>query len=222
MNININNTPDSSPNGNTMSEWIHFERLPRNDLPLPRYESEKAAGMDFAACLSRPCKSIITSPHHRPEKKPFLINGSYRHYIPESDFPSDEYEKFDHSRLFLQPKEVIMVPLGFKSEFGDRYVLRIHIRSSVGLAGLMLANGTGIIDPDYRGELFAVVWNRTDHVLAISHGQRIAQGVLDNFTQAIIQEVNNVTNTPRGDGGFGSTGTIAGLNSNVIMEHPKP
>ena len=100
-----------------------------------------------------------------------------------------------------------MVPLGFRSAFGPAYVLNLHVRSSIGLKGLMIANGTGIVDPDYRGELFAALWNRTHNAITIKHGERIVQGVLLQFTMGIIRE-GLVDETQRGNGGFGSTDYI--------------
>jgi dUTP pyrophosphatase len=100
-----------------------------------------------------------------------------------------------------------MVPLGLKTEFGQSYVLMLHVRSSTGMRGLELANQTGIIDPDYRGELWAVVYNRNRETpIIVEHGDRLVQGVMLAFNQAIIEEAN-VCETDRGEGGFGSTGT---------------
>ena len=99
-----------------------------------------------------------------------------------------------------------MVSLGYKCEFGKAYVLMLHIRSSIGMMGLELANSTGIIDPDYRGELWAVIYNRNEKTpIQINHGDRLVQGVMLGFNQAIIEQ-GDVCDTSRGEGGFGSTG----------------
>lgn len=199
--------------GDTMSEWIKLERLPGNDLSTPKYETEQSAGFDFAACLTRPCKLVLPT-----EKIPFTVNdegdrttiSGIESWRPKTQPEADRLLGVPKNKplLIIEPQEVIMVPLGYKSEFGERYVLQIHVRSSVGVGGLMLANGTGIVDPDYRGELFAVLWNRSNTIIPIKHGQRIVQGVLIQFTWAIIDEVPKVHKTRRGEGGFGSTDQV--------------
>jgi len=200
-----------------MSEWIKFERLCGNDLPLPQYETKYSAGMDFAACLKRPCFEIGTS------KAAFIptMKGSVERYeLSEDEAKSWEttegylIEKEKHGlgllnpSIVIEPDEVIMASLGFKCEFDSKYLLNLHVRSSIGIKGFMLANGTGIVDPDYRGELFALMWNRTKSHIIISHGQRIVQGVLTKFSQSIIQQ-NTVSESIRGENGFGSTGENA-------------
>jgi dUTP pyrophosphatase len=162
-----------------MIEWLNLERLPGNDLPLPDYQTEHSAGIDFAACLTRQCKTSDR------QLRPLDVNA-----------------------LVFNPNETIMVPLGFKCEFDPTYVLQLHVRSSIGLAGFQLANGTGIVDPDYRGELFACLYNRTNEHLIIKHGQRIVQGILLTAMRLIVQE-SCVSNTQRGENGFGSTGEKA-------------
>jgi len=208
------------PKDENMSEWLQLRRLERNDLPLPKYETKHSAGIDFAACLTRPCKQIDSS----GQKRKFLtISGGMlgstppqslikqrshittgRHYYDTDQIPNiDQGEPFP---LIVQGQETIMIPLGYQCEFGKDFVLNLHVRSSVGLKGLILANATGIIDPDYRGDLFACLWNRTNLPLLIEHGQRIVQGVLLGFSQAHIQETKNLKESSRGSSGFGSTG----------------
>ena len=162
-----------------MSEWLILERLEGNDLPLPKFATDSSAGMDFAACLTRTAYRIEADGTKTP--------------IPGS------------SSIMLESHETVMIPLGFKCEFGEQYVLTLHVRSSVGLQGFLLANGTGIIDPDYRGDLFACMFNRTTHNLVIEHGQRIVQGILIAFNQPVISE-GTVGMTKRGEKGFGSSG----------------
>lgn len=204
-----------------MSEWINLERLPGNDLPIPKYETEMSAGIDFGACLKRPCILI-----GQAKSKTYFLPSEYalRQYyitrtVDEAAFEnahgllrqslqsSDNCEPNETKTpaVIVAPGEVIMIPLGWKSEFGTHCVMHLHVRSSVGLLGLTLANGTGIIDPDYRGELFAAVFNRSQYPVKIEHGDRVVQGVLLRFNQAVVQETT-VGQTIRGEGGFGSTG----------------
>lgn len=186
-----------------MTEWLKLERLERNNLPLPRYETEFSAGVDFAACLTRPCKHVPPGCKHKKAEPFVCLQQDYRQRIFGGDWQNIQQPKTP--RLLIMPRETVMIPLGFKSEFGKSFVLHIHVRSSMGLSGLILANGTAIIDPDYRGELFVPVYNRNQTVpIIIDHGQRIVQGVLLQFNQAVVVETI-VDITQRGDGGFGST-----------------
>jgi dUTP pyrophosphatase len=213
--------------GKTMTEWLKLERLLENDLPLPRYESEYSAGVDFSACLTRPCRFVPEGATFR-ESQPFVCCDPTQpgaHFVNQTTVTAPShltnkrlrvdpntkftYIKANTIRLVISPGETIMIPLGFKCEFGRAYVLMLHMRSSIGMRGLELANQTGIIDPDYRGELFAVVYNRNRTMpITIDHGDRIVQGVMLGFNQAIIDE-STVGETNRGEGGFGSTGVSA-------------
>jgi len=165
-----------------MSQWLILERLENNDLELPKYATDYAAGVDFAACLTRP-GFVYVDDHNDSVKFPMEAS----------------------TIIEFEPHQTRMIPLGFKCEFGERYVLTMHVRSSIGLKGFILANGTGIIDPDYRGELFACMFNKTNHKRTIKHGQRIVQGVLLKFERPVITE-REVGDTKRGEKGFGSSG----------------
>ena len=196
-----------------MSEWIKFERLIGNDLPTPEYKTAHSAGIDLAACLKRPCYTVFM-------KKREAFIPSMKGNIDRCTLDDDELTLWESEEgyqkekekyglitpsLIVAPDEVIMTSLGFKCEFDSKYLLNLHVRSSVGMQGFMLANNTGIVDPDYRGELFALMWNRTKEHITIKHGQRIVQGVLTKFSQHIIQECK-VNDSIRGENGFGSTG----------------
>lgn len=192
-----------------MTEWLRLKRLDRNDLPLPKYETEHSAGIDFSVCLTRPGKEVLAN----GTKRKFLAvdkggHGYSRHHFGEDEIPNiiTSPNGVEKLAVVIQPRETLMLPLGWTAEFGAAFVLKIHVRSSAGLNGLMLANGTGIVDPDYRGELFACLWNRTDNPITIKHGQRVVQGVMLAFNQAIVTEVDELSETGRGEGGFGSTG----------------
>lgn len=169
---------------NTMSQWIKFEEASSHGLPLPSYATEQSAAMDFSACLNKPLVEIVEGV--KTETIPFA-NGQY-------------------NRILLKPGVVTLVSLGYKSEFSKENVLKLYVRSSVGLKGIVLANGTGIIDSDYRGEIFAALLNTTQKPIMIQHGDRIVQGILQKYERAIIEK-GSINDTARGAGGFGSTGT---------------
>lgn len=105
--------------------------------------------------------------------------------------------------------EALMVHTGLAFEIPKGYHMKIYLRSSIGLkTKLRLANGTGIIDSDYRGEVMLLVENASRDVVIIPKGTRIAQGIIEKNIPVIFEEVKELSETKRGDGGFGSTGKI--------------
>ncbi len=201
-----------------MAQFLTLERLDNNILPTPRYGTTHSAGLDFAACLTRPC--ILVEPG-TGEKKKFWVspNNSGQAWVRHDHQPGEiPPEKHADLALLLNLGETILVPLGFKCSFDITCVMKMYVRSSVGLKGIVLGNGTGIIDPDYRGELFAALTYRVaDYTprtsVVIKHGERIVQGVLTHFSQGIVKE-GKVDETIRGEGGLGSTGQmVSGLDT---------
>lgn len=82
----------------------------------------------------------------------------------------------------------------------------LAIRSSLGSRGISLANGIGVIDSDYRGEVKVAVHNQSGEDILLSRGERVAQIIVVPFAQVSLHEVIAFGVTERGDGGFGSTG----------------
>lgn len=143
---------------------IQFKKLPHaEDLPLPSYESEYAAGMDIRAALEKP--------------------------------------------ITLQPGERQLIPSGLKMAMPQGYEAQMRPRSGLAYRnGITMLNTPGTIDADYRGELKMLAVNLGDEPFTINHGDRIAQMVIAPVIQANVNEVNNLSDTERGAGGFGSTG----------------
>jgi dUTP pyrophosphatase len=181
---------------------IVFERLLGNDLPLPKYQTNGSACFDISACLSRQLSECL----HNGRKKQFIYNiwaANLRKYV--EDPKEIIFVEPDMARLYLQPNETILIPTGFKVSFNPDLVLKLYIRSSIGINGLSLANQVGIIDSDYRGEVFLAIKNNSEIAQTINHGDRIAQAMLECIVKPeIIDDV--VDETARNDGGFGSTG----------------
>lgn len=110
--------------------------------------------------------------------------------------------------LLLQPGKRLLVPTGLRLAIPHGYELQIRPRS--GLAwkhGISVVNSPGTIDADYRGEIQVILINHGEETLTISPGMRIAQAVLAPVVQAKWKLVESLSETSRGDGGFGHTGT---------------
>ncbi len=112
-----------------------------------------------------------------------------------------------HSGVGLAPMERCIVPTGFRIEIPDGYEIQIRPRSGLALKhGITLPNTPGTIDSDYRGPLGVILINLGKDIYTIHHGDRIAQMVVAPVVQAGFSVIENLSDTGRGDGGFGSTG----------------
>ena len=106
----------------------------------------------------------------------------------------------------IEPWQRLLVPSGVAIELPHGYEAQVRARSGLSLKhGIMLANGIGTIDSDYRGEIGVILVNISDKKFTVTPGMRIAQMVICRFYQAELQEVDELNTTLRGDGGFGST-----------------
>jgi dUTP pyrophosphatase len=109
--------------------------------------------------------------------------------------------------LVLAPLARALVPTGFALEIPAGYEVQLRPRSGLALnAGLTLLNAPGTIDADYRGPVGVIVANLGSEPYTIHRGDRIAQMVVAPVIQALFREVNELSTTDRGTGGFGSTG----------------
>jgi len=110
--------------------------------------------------------------------------------------------------LVLQPGDAALVPSGLAIHIGDPNLCALVLpRSGLGHRhGIVLGNGTGLIDSDYQGPLMISVWNRGREAFRIEPGDRIAQLVLLPVVQATLQVVDTFGESARGEGGFGHTG----------------
>jgi len=110
--------------------------------------------------------------------------------------------------LTLQPGDAALIPSGLAIHIGDPGLCAVILpRSGLGHKhGIVLGNGTGLIDADYQGPLMISTWNRGQTSFTIEPGDRIAQLVLLPVVQAKLQVVETFTESARGSGGFGHTG----------------
>lgn len=117
------------------------------------------------------------------------------------------FDLYARETVEIQPASIGNVPLNNVIETPDGYFLLVAARSSTHKKGLLLANGIGIVDPDYSGdedELRAVYYNFTSKPVLVERGERIAQGTFVKIEKADWQETKEMGNKNRG--GFGTTG----------------
>lgn len=118
----------------------------------------------------------------------------------------DVYAHIDGKEI-INPGETKLIKTGIAMEVPVGYAALIYARS--GLAskkGLAPANKVGVVDSDYRGEIMVALHNHSNEVREIEDGERIAQIVITPYIKAVFEEVEELDETKRGEGGFGSTG----------------
>jgi len=109
--------------------------------------------------------------------------------------------------LVLKPLERKLIPTGLFIQLPDGFEAQIRPRSGLAInKGVTVLNSPGTIDADYRGEIKIILINLSQEDFVVNHGERIAQMVISSYKQVDWQEVNELDESERGDGGFGHTG----------------
>ena len=120
---------------------------------------------------------------------------------------ADLYALTGGERILFEPGETKMIHTGLAVEIPEGYVGLVYARSGIATKrGLAPANKVGVIDSDYRGEVMVSLHNHSSSVQEIADGERIAQLVIAPFLSAEFIECDELSDTVRGEGGFGSTG----------------
>ena len=135
-------------------------------------------------------------------------NATLPTYGSEFAAGADLYACIDEDTVIL-PGETKLIKTGLAIEVPLGYAAFIYARS--GLAskrGLAPANKVGVVDCDYRGEVMVALHNHSGAEQVVSKGERIAQMVIARYEQAEIEVVTELSETTRGEGGFGSTGKV--------------
>jgi len=140
------------------------------------------------------------------------INVIYsgKHALPQ--FETDQSAGMDlraniPSTIVLQPGERALVSTGISMALPEGYEAQIRPRSGLAYKfGVTVLNSPGTIDADYRGDIGVLLINHGKEAFAIEDGMRIAQLVVAKYSQFNWNEVEDLTITKRGSGGFGSTG----------------
>jgi len=132
--------------------------------------------------------------------------------LPLPSYQSDGSSGLDlcaavNKELTLQPGDIKLIPTGLSISLPEGYEAQIRPRSGLALRyGLGFVNAPGTIDADYRGEIGVIAINWGKKPLTIKRGERIAQMVIHTVSRAIVEEVNELDTTQRGEGGFGHSG----------------
>tara|TARA_Y100000389_G_scaffold55948_1_gene51859 strand:+ start:348 stop:785 length:438 start_codon:yes stop_codon:yes gene_type:complete len=107
----------------------------------------------------------------------------------------------------IKPGKSVIIPTGLALSIPKNYEIQIRPRSGLAAKNqISILNTPGTIDADYRGELKVILINLSDKIFKIEKGLRIAQMVLCPVIKAVLKEVDELEETKRGSGGFGSTG----------------
>ena len=115
----------------------------------------------------------------------------------------------DEDEFVIAPGETHLVHTGLSIEIPEGYGGFIYARSGLATKkGLAPANKVGVIDADYRGEVRVSLFNHSSVPQTVAAGERIAQLVIAPFLKADFVEADELSGTVRGEGGFGSTGTV--------------
>ena len=107
----------------------------------------------------------------------------------------------------VKPKKSSLIPTGLSVAFSEDYEIQIRPRSGLAVRNnISVLNTPGTIDSDYRGEIKVIIYNHGNKDFIINNGDRIAQMVLSPVIKMKLEETNDLPETIRGEGGFGSTG----------------
>jgi len=113
----------------------------------------------------------------------------------------------EENKVEILPGETAFIDTGIVMEIPNGYVGLVYARSGLSCKqGLAPANKVGVIDSDYRGNIMVALYNQSNEVRTVSEGDRIAQIIIQPIEQFGFKVTENLSNTVRGNGGFGSSG----------------
>ena len=114
---------------------------------------------------------------------------------------------FIKSSVIIKPKTSCLIPTGLSMAFSENYEIQIRPRSGLAAKNnISVLNTPGTIDSDYRGEIKVIIYNHGNEDFVINNKDRVAQMILTPVIKMEFEETDNLPDTIRGEGGFGSTG----------------
>lgn len=129
------------------------------------------------------------------------------HYATDGSAGMDIYAAVDES-ITIEPQSTVLIPTNIAIELEVGYECQVRSRSGLAIKhGIFALNAPGTIDSDYRGEVKIILSNFGKETFVVSRGDRIAQLVFAKYEKATFVEVSELSETKRGAGGFGSTGS---------------
>jgi len=138
-----------------------------------------------------------------------IVNKS-RHPLPAHETPASagmDLRAFIPGEIVLKPLERALVPTGLFIELPVGFEAQVRPRSGLAIKkGVTVLNTPGTIDADYRGEIKVILVNLSNEDFVVNDGERIAQMIIASHEQAEWIQVDELEQTSRGAGGFGSTG----------------
>ena len=151
----------------------------------------------------------MTEPTFQVQVKPLPHAAGLPTYATADAAGADLFAAVE-APVVLKPGARALVPCGFAMALPSGLEAQVRPRSGLALRhGVTLMNAPGTIDADYRGEVACILVNLGDADFEVTRGMRIAQMVIAPAPQARFREVDELSETARGAGGFGSTGTLA-------------
>jgi len=159
---------------------LKFKKL-HEEAVIPKYQTKGSAGFDFHAVITPDEDGV----------NPVRLDDN------------DEMEIVE----IVGPGKQRIIDTGLSVAVPEGYELQVRPRSGLSFKHkITVTNSPGTIDSDYRGEIKIIIFNLGEEDFVINKGDRIAQGVVNKIEQFDIQEVDDLDETERGGGGFGSTG----------------
>ena len=136
------------------------------------------------------------------------VNAKVPTYGSPYSAGADLYALTNGETITFLPGETKIIHTGIAMEIPVGYAGLIYARSGIAnKRGLAPSNKVGVVDADYRGEIMVALYNQSADTQTVENGERVAQLVVTPFLQVSLEECNELSDTQRGTGGFGSTGT---------------
>lgn len=163
---------------------MNIEIVTEENVEVPKYATEGSSGFDLI------CNKVLK-----------LYKGN-----KEVDLTSKFINSLKQGYLFLRAGERVLLGTGLKMSVPEGYELQIRSRSGSSLKrGIVVGNSPGTVDSDYRGEIGIILINTTPYLCKIELGEALAQGVICPIEKVSFKQVDNLSETQRGEGGFGHT-----------------
>ena len=170
---------------------MNIQIVNKSNNPLPQYETRYSAGMDVRAYIDDEYIRKLRSKCYKVGIEVFEVEDNYNNFIT------------------IRAGERVLIPTGLHIAIPEGYEIQVRPRSGLALKhSISIVNSPGTIDADYRGDIGVILINHSNEEFTVKSGDRICQIVLKEVWQIHWDEVKELEETERGDGGFGHTGSV--------------